>query len=227
MDNQTPNNLPTGSDPSFQVMPQSNGSASTPTSPPPPPAGKGPMPPPAAAPSAHSLPSDELKKSKLPYLVIALVVLLVLGALAYFLLGSKEPEATQPQSRLPKTWMTMFFNKEVCDEQSTCGDDADPDSDGLTNYNEFKEGASPINPDTDKDGLADGDEINIFETDPALKYTDKREIVAQNDWTDGFQVKNGFDPLTPGFKFTETRLSKIEAAKTEFGLHEPTTTTLK
>lgn len=69
--------------------------------------------------------------------------------------------------------------------------------------------------------LADGDELNIYKTEPTLKYTDRRDIVSKNDWFDGYQVKNKFDPLTPGIAFTEARNEQISQAIAAMGLHEP------
>jgi len=45
------------------------------------------------------------------------------------------------------------------------GGSADPDKDGLTNDQEEMLGTDPKNPDTDGDGLMDGEEINTYQTD--------------------------------------------------------------
>ncbi len=42
----------------------------------------------------------------------------------------------------------------------------DDDNDGLTNSQEASLGTNPANPDTDSDGLADGEEVNVFGTNP-------------------------------------------------------------
>ncbi len=161
------------------------------------------------------------------YILIGIIVLAGLGAGAYYLLGSEKtkPPVTNT-SRLSKAWLKQYFNVEACADQNTCGETADPDKDGLNNYDEFKEGTNPLNPDDDEDGLADGDEVFIYKTEATLKFTDKRAIVAKNNWTDGYQIKNGFDPLTPGLVFTETRKKQIADATVQFKLHEPTVTTL-
>ena len=59
----------------------------------------------------------------------------------------------------------------------------DPDGDGLLTGEEEALGTDPLNPDTDGDGLTDGDEVNTTTTDP---------VVAD---TDGDEVTNGTDPL--------------------------------
>lgn len=48
----------------------------------------------------------------------------------------------------------------------------DPDDDGLTNASEAHYGTDPANPDTDTDGIRDGDEIYKSNTDPKNHDTD-------------------------------------------------------
>lgn len=48
----------------------------------------------------------------------------------------------------------------------------DRDGDGLTNKEEAKLGTDPDNPDTDGDGLRDGDEVRTYSTNPLEKDTD-------------------------------------------------------
>jgi hypothetical protein len=65
----------------------------------------------------------------------------------------------------------------------------DPDHDGLTNLEEYQYGTDPNNPDTDGDGLSDGDEVHVYRTNPLLWDTDGDGI------SDGVEVKTGSDPL--------------------------------
>jgi plastocyanin len=180
-------------------------------------------------------PESSWLRGKLVYIIIAVIVIIGLAVGAYFFLGTKKttttpvttPTPVAPASKLSSAWLTQYFNKATCDDQTVCGDKADPDSDGLTNAAEFTAGTNPTLADTDGDGLADGDEVNIYKTDPMLKFTDRRDIVAQNNWTDSYQVKGGYDPNTPNTKFTPTRLQEIADATVKFQLHEPTITSLK
>ncbi len=50
--------------------------------------------------------------------------------------------------------------------------DADYDNDGLTNTQEKDLGTDPRNPDTDGDGLLDGEEVKVYYTDPLKQDTD-------------------------------------------------------
>jgi hypothetical protein len=61
----------------------------------------------------------------------------------------------------------------------------DPDRDGLTNLQEFQIGTNPNNPDTDGDGLSDGDEVNKYNTNPLLFSTDGSGI------PDGIEASTG------------------------------------
>jgi hypothetical protein len=69
---------------------------------------------------------------------------------------------------------------------------ADPDQDGLTNLQEQQLGTDPNNPDTDADGLTDGQEVTIYKTDPLNPDTDG------DGFLDGAEVKAGYNPNGPG-----------------------------
>lgn len=49
---------------------------------------------------------------------------------------------------------------------------ADDDNDGLTNVEEAALGTDPKNPDTDDDGVSDGDEVDVYRSDPLNLDTD-------------------------------------------------------
>lgn len=69
-------------------------------------------------------------------------------------------------------------------------DDLDPDGDGLTTRVEKGIGTDPMNPDTDGDGLNDGDEVLKYHTDPLNPDTDGEGLA------DGQEVlKYHTDPL--------------------------------
>jgi WD40 repeat protein/thrombospondin type 3 repeat protein len=68
----------------------------------------------------------------------------------------------------------------------------DPDADGLSSTQESQLGTDPNNIDTDHDGLSDGEEVNVYKTNPLIADTD------QDGLTDGQEVKQyQTNALTP------------------------------
>lgn len=65
----------------------------------------------------------------------------------------------------------------------------DYDRDGLTNLQDYLLGTDIRNPDTDGDGLSDGDESNKYKTNALLADTDKDLI------PDGVEIQNATNPL--------------------------------
>ncbi len=90
----------------------------------------------------------------------------------------------------------------------------DRDQDGLADIQETLSGTDPDNPDTDGDGLSDGDEVLIYKTDPRNRDTDG-DILSDYDeinlhktnptmrdtdgdgLPDGLELSQGTDPLVP------------------------------
>ncbi len=79
-------------------------------------------------------------------------------------------------SGLPASWEIQYFGKTGIDPN------ADPDHDGLSNLEEFLAGTDPTNPDTDGDGVPDGQDG--FPLDPNIKVPrvpDQQYAVIQLD----------------------------------------------
>lgn len=68
----------------------------------------------------------------------------------------------------------------------------DPDRDGLSNNQELQLGTDPNNPDTDGDGLTDGQEVLTYRTDPLQKDTDG------DGFGDAEEIQKEYNPLGPG-----------------------------
>jgi hypothetical protein len=69
--------------------------------------------------------------------------------------------------------------------------DLDPDNDGLENLDEYWAGADRLNPDTDGDGLTDGNEVNVWHTNPLSADTDDDGL------PDAWELACGLNPLYP------------------------------
>lgn len=117
----------------------------------------------------------------------------------------------------PKDWQMRYFGGEICRTQETCADTADPDRDGLTNLEEYQFSTDPNNPDSDGDGLADGDEVHVFGGSPLNART-----VNDPKYIDADYVKGGYDTLHLGQKLSDKQLSEIKDKLKQYGLHQPT-----
>lgn len=85
--------------------------------------------------------------------------------------------------------LELDYTKVDTDDDGITDDKEDYDNDGLSNLNEIKSFLKPNDPDTDDDGLIDGDEVDIYWTLPADPDTDG------DGAKDGWEINNGFDPL--------------------------------
>jgi hypothetical protein len=88
----------------------------------------------------------------------------------------------------------------------------DPDHDGLTNLQEFQNGTDPHNPDTDGDGLTDGQEVMLYHTSPLFADSDGDGI------PDGVEVTMGTNPLDSTSVNLARALQSIEVTPSAFVL---------
>ncbi|MCL5008741.1 MAG: thrombospondin type 3 repeat-containing protein [Patescibacteria group bacterium] len=134
--------------------------------------------------------------------------------------ATSSPDQNASNSALPSDWLKKYFGVTSCDKPTECGPDADPDLDGLTNLEEYQQGTDPNNPDSDGDGLSDGDEVHVFLSNPLKKYSN-------NDpkYTDADYFKGGYD-LTTTQLMTPDRIREIKTRMSDKGLHPPTIATL-
>jgi hypothetical protein len=85
----------------------------------------------------------------------------------YDLTVNADPGADTDGDGLPDAWEQAHGLNVGTDDSA-----ADPDSDGLSNIQEFNNSTDPYVADTDGDGLSDGDEVNVYATNPTLADTD-------------------------------------------------------
>ena len=73
---------------------------------------------------------------------------------------------------LPNFWENLHsLNKDDANDANS-----DNDNDGLNNLSEYRSRTLPLTPDTDGDGLSDGEEVNTYITNPLVTDTDNDSL---------------------------------------------------
>ena len=90
------------------------------------------------------------------------------GTGSLFVVGDSDSD----RDGIPDKWMIRYFGHPTGQASDHSLAQDDPDSDGLTNLQEYRHSTDPTNRDTDGDGLSDGDEVNKYHTNPLLADTD-------------------------------------------------------
>ena len=115
---------------------------------------------------------------------------------------TKSDETVKPEVKTPLSSETQTTTDDaVADmkvDEVLFGEPIDSDKDGLDDVREKELGTGANKPDTDNDGLIDGDEVIIWKTNPLNPDTDG------DGFSDGTEVKNGYNPLGIGKIFSAT-----------------------
>lgn len=136
--------------------------------------------------NSTNAPVPERKFKK--FAIILVIVILVAVSVVIFFLWRAKKAAPIVLSDAAKEQIIVEKEKQWKDNLNQTAA-IDKDFDNLNDAEERQYGADPDNPDTDADGLLDGDEIVISKTNPLKADTDGDGI------KDGREIKNGTDPL--------------------------------
>jgi hypothetical protein len=95
----------------------------------------------------------------------------------------ETPHSDTDSDGMPNIWE----REHRLDPEDPKDTNKDPDNDGLVNFDEYKEETNPQEPDSDKDGLSDGDEIKNYQTNATNPDTDGD---GYNDGEDEYPLDN-------------------------------------
>ncbi|MEK7632022.1 MAG: hypothetical protein AAB445_04140 [Patescibacteria group bacterium] len=122
-------------------------------------------------------------------------VVLVLGAGAIGFFALRKPATTNTPvttNQAATNTVVQTTNSVAVQPTPTLSAPLDKDADGLTDDREQELGTSLTKADTDGDGLGDGEEVNVYTTDPKRPDTDG------DGNPDGTEVKKGYNPKGSG-----------------------------
>jgi hypothetical protein len=100
--------------------------------------------------------------------------------------GTDPNDADTDDDGMPDGWEYTYRNGGT--NPLIADADEDPDNDGLTNLEEYNASTRPDRADTDGDGLTDGQEVLIYNTDPNDSDSDN------DGFSDGAEIQAGTDP---------------------------------
>lgn len=83
---------------------------------------------------------------------------------------------------------TIWEMRQGLDPEDSADAEMDADNDGLSNKDEYQAGSDAQQPDTDGDGLTDGDEVHIHKSSPTATDTDSDSM------PDAFEVAHALNP---------------------------------
>ncbi len=163
----------------------------------------------------------------MPVAGVLLLLLCIGGAILLQSLMSRQDEIASAQQAMTATYEAVITavaeGTRQANESSavtatalalTAQAAGDDDGDGLSNNQETTAGTDPAKPDTDEDGLSDGEEVNQYGTDPKNRDSDNDTLTDGDEvnvhktspkdpdtdkdgMTDAIEIATGGDPLLP------------------------------
>jgi len=124
--------------------------------------------------------------------ITCILILLVFGARKFFQntgSGDMLPDTKESSTQTISTTTERVYSTTREAPPSPPGD---IDADGLLDDEERVLGTSLVNADTDRDGISDKDERDIWHTDPTKKDTDG------DGFADLIEIMNGYNPSGEG-----------------------------
>jgi len=154
-------------------------------------------------------------KKKMFLVLAAVILVVILGGGGYFVwrqfssapeeTGTQTPTVSNQNTNLPPVNIPAEIPSNINETPAEvppevletapvipAPGEVDLDGDGLTNTEEIALGTDTTNPDTDGDVLTDGDEVNLYFTNPLNPDTDG------DGYLDGAEVTAGYNPKGPG-----------------------------
>lgn len=148
---------------------------------------------PVTNPTMPTAPVPPRKIGKVIIVVISVLIVLAIAATMWWWKKNTLGGSTVSPTTAVKTQKLLEQEKQWKDNLDKNAA-VDKDFDNLTDVEEKQYGTDPNNPDTDKDGLLDGDEVKIFKTNPLKADTDGDGV------KDGTEIRSGTNPLDPKSK---------------------------
>ena len=134
------------------------------------------------------------------YIIIAIIIVLLITASVlgiYYIFFQKSN--TEKDKMVYGGALSMEDNFPLTDSNRY----DDDDKDGLNNEQEKELGTAMRNSDTDGDGLKDGEEVNIYNSNP-LKYS-----TSQDEISDYIKVKKGLD-INTKYSLNEVKPERVQ-----------------
>jgi len=179
-------------------------------------------------------------------ILLFVVIILFLGGLAYagwriFYSAKSGPVDKLPVQTVPTNTQTEVppstnqvgvsssLPAQINNDQILFGQGVDLDKDGLDDVREKEIKTNPQNPDSDSDGINDGDEVILYKSLPLNADTDSDGLSDGDEvliwktnvlnpdtdgdsYPDGAEVKNGYSPVGSGKLFSPPTTSTTSSA---------------